>query len=549
MNRWFAVAAAVIVIAGAAVAGLLATGAGARPRPNVLVVLWDTARADRMSLYGYGVPTTPRLDAFAKDAVVYDHATAPGMWTLNSHAAMFTGLYETSHGAKPAYRWLDAKYTTLAELARDSGYDTFAFSSNLIASPMTNLLQGFDTVHTSFPQEGTGPGRYAKEARRATTSKLLPNDASTEMSPAFAGNAADQWGKSVFKDAAPVAHLALVEWLSERTAPERPFFAYLNLMEAHTPRVPSLSARKRVADDATIATALRTDASLFAENEYVIGARQYTPDELAAIGATYDAAIVDLDDATGALFDDLEAKGILDDTLVIVVADHGESLGEHRRLEHRWSMYEPLLHVPLVIRYPKKGFARVAPGRVAERVNTIDLYATIVEAAGLVSPGTTFATSLVGRTAFDPFVFSQMLDPFASQLREVRQAHPEIDTSPWARTYCAVYEGTRKLLYTSDQQHELYDLAADPGELENLYPRGARELETALERFESALPVYDPALRTAEDAPKGRSTEERAMLEILGYAENDEQPLRDFCGPRGAGAGASPLVPGTIPGN
>ncbi|MEQ1569171.1 MAG: sulfatase [Myxococcota bacterium] len=531
MRRWgWAVGAAAV---GIVVGGLALAWQWRGPaRPNVLIVLWDTARADRMSVYGYPKPTTPRLEAFAAEGVVYENATAPGMWTLASHASMFTGLYETSHGAKPAYRWLDDRYTTLAETLRGSGYDTFMFSSNLIASPMTHLDQGFDTVHTSFPRDGTPNGRYQKDARQATRRKVLPNDASTELSPAFAGSKTDLWEKAVFKDAAPVAHQALIDWLDERPD-DKPFLAYLNLMEAHTPRFPSLSARERVSDAATIATALRTDTSLFAANEFITGNREYTPEELEAIGATYDATLVDLDDATGDLIDDLRARGVLDDTVVVVVADHGEGLGEHRRLEHRWSVYDALLHVPLIVRYPPA----FAPARVRERVSTIDLYATLVDLAGATPPGAVFSTSLRGRTTWDRHVFSQMLDPFASQLESVHEAHPAADLREWAKTYCVVYEGMTKLIYASDGAHELYDLAADPGELRNRYPEGAAPLEAALAAFEGELTPYDPAARAPTDGPKGgASAEERERLRILGYVQDDEPPRHsiDFCGPRAA---------------
>jgi arylsulfatase A-like enzyme len=529
-SRWLVAAGAglALVVTAAALWG----SGQRRSHPNVLIVLWDTVRADRMSLYGYSRPTTPRLDQFAEQAAVYERATAPGMWTLNTHAAMFTGLYETTHGARPAWRWLDQHHTTLAELARGAGYDTFLFSSNLIASPMTNLTQGFDTIHTAFPRDGAQKGRYMKAARQATRQKLLEQDASTELSPLFAGRRDDEWEKSVFKDAAPVAHQALIDWLGERQDSSRPFFAYLNLMEAHSPRIPSLSARRRVADEATLQTAMATDFSLFAANEYIIGRREYSPEQLGAIGATYDASIVDLDDATGDLLDDLRGRGLLEDTVVVVVADHGEHLGEHRFFEHRWSMYEPLLHVPLVIWYPEK----MPAGRVSERVNTIDLYATLVELAGLEEVGPTFSTSLVDRRRFDPFVFSQMLDPFASQLQSVQDAYPDDDLSRWARTYCAVYEGDHKLVVSSDGQHELYDLAQDPGELTERSAQDAARrasLLQALDAFEEKLPAYDPGLRTPEDTPKRARSEEKAMLELLGYVVGEAQaPLRDFCGRR-----------------
>ncbi|MEZ4240978.1 MAG: sulfatase-like hydrolase/transferase, partial [Myxococcota bacterium] len=459
------------------------------------------------------------------------------------------GLYETSHGATPTHRWLDEHTTTLAEAARDGGYDTFFWSANLIASPMTNLTQGFDTVETAFPRKGAQQGRYLKQARRATRDKLVAEDASTEISPGFAGSTADEWGKAVFKDSAPVGHQALVDWLSARQDPARPFLAYLNLMEAHTPRVPSMSARRRVADEATIATALATDASLFAANEFIVGARDYSEAELQGIGATYDAAIVDLDDATGDLLDDLRDRGLLEHTVVVVVADHGEALGEHRRLEHRWSVYDQLLHVPLVLWYPDE----IAPGRIADRVTTLDLYATLSELMGLPKAEGSSGSSLVGRAKYDRYVFSQMLDPFASQLASVAKAHPELDLSPWARTYCVVYEGAQKLIYASDGQHRLYDVTADPAEsVDQLQaePERTAALEAALEAFERELPVYDPSLRGAGDEQRGESREERMRLQALGYTVEDpeddaptEGPAAHpatFCGPYAAVARTTP---------
>jgi arylsulfatase A-like enzyme len=171
------------------------TPTAAEKRPNVVLVVWDTVRADRMSLYGYPKPTTPRMEALAKEAAVYDNATSTGMWTLPGHAGMFTGLYETTHGATPEWPWLDGRFETLAEKLSAGGYDTFAFSANIVAGPLMNLLQGFETVHTTYPTRDGPPGRYMKAARQATRAKLLPEDASNELSPLFAGSRADEWGR------------------------------------------------------------------------------------------------------------------------------------------------------------------------------------------------------------------------------------------------------------------------------------------------------------------------------------------------------------------
>jgi arylsulfatase A-like enzyme len=523
----------VLLAVAATVAGgvwLVTNRAPERP-PNVLFIVWDTVRADHLSLYGYDRPTTPRLDAFARDAVVYERATAPGMWTLNSHAAMFTGLYEATHGATPSHRWLDEHHTTVAEILKGAGYDTFAFSTNLIASPMANLLQGFDVVHTAFPRADDPRGRYMKDSKAATLRKVIPTDASTENSPAFGGDTSDSWSKSLFKDAAPVAHQALVDFLDEREGKERPFYAFLNLMEAHTPRLPSMEARRKVSDEATIRCALETDQSLYAEKEHIVGARTYTEGELAGIRATYDATLVDLDAATGDLLDDLRGRGLLDDTVVVIVADHGESLGEHRMLEHRWTVHDPLLHVPLVIRYPD----RLPAGRVDQRVSTADLFATVLDLAGQPTPEGTRSTSLVGRTAYDPVVYSQMLDPFASELVTVSEVHPDIDLTPWLRTWDVAFEEKWKLWCRHDAEgHHLFDLDADPGELDDrsaAEPERAGRMVAALRAWASGLPPYDPGKQLPGERLGRQTTEEQraleqAQLQMLGYVSPDVAPAR-----------------------
>jgi len=501
---------------------------GPMARPNVLVIVWDTVRADRMSLYGHSVPTTPRLDERARTAVVFERATAPAMWTLPTHASMFTGQFATTHGAVASYRWLDHHHETLAERLSAAGYDTFAFTSNLVASPLTNVLQGFATVHTTYPRKGE-PGRYTKASRRATRDKLLPDDASTEISPAFEGDDRERWARSVHKDAAPVIHRGLADWLDERVQIDRPWFAYLNLMEAHSPRVPSAEAREHTMDAATRAPALTVDQSLLAANAWIVGARKYSDADLDAIAGVYDATLHDLDRATDALLDDLDRRGELDDTLVVLLSDHGEHLGEHRRLEHRWSLRQPLVHVPLVVWSPDR-----AGERVARRVSTAGLFATVLEAAGLPVPHTAQAPSWFAKPQ-DARVYAQLLDPFVSQLEKVHEVYPHGDYAPLAETFCAAFDGDYKLLVGSTGHRSLHDLSRDPGELVDLaatLPARAAGREGALARWQDRLPDHDATLRTARDlrgASRQDATEQR-MLAALGYtAEDGAAPLTLRC--------------------
>ena len=496
-------------------------------RPNVLFIVWDTVRADHLSLYGYPRPTSPRLDAFAAGAVVYERAISPGMWTLPAHASMFTGLPGTSHGANAKHRWLDHRHETLAEILGGAGYDTFGISTNLIASPMSNLAQGFDTFETTYPRGQKGrAGRYSRAAKQATVSKILADDASTEMSPKFQGNAEDKWAKAVYKDAGPVLHKALNDFLGGRES-DSPWFAYLNMMEAHTPRVPTLAARQKLMDADAVALGLATDATLYSSNAYIVGKKTYTPDELAAIVGVYDAALIDLDAATGDLLDDLDASGVLADTLVIIVADHGESLGEHQLLEHRWSMYDGLLHVPLVIRYP----GQAGGERVAERVSTIDLFATVLDVTGTDPPDDPAirSTSLRGRE-YDDIVFSEMRDPFASMMKSVHQTWPEHDLTPWLRTYDVAYQGDHKLLRACDGSGMLFDVKADPGELSPIDDDArVAALGQSFDDWQGALTPYDPAQRGPREGARQQVDEDRAMLVALGYTQDDGEIAAHPC--------------------
>lgn len=483
-------------------------------RPNVLLILWDTTRADRMSLYGYERPTTPRLEALAGKARVFERAVSPAIWTVPAHGSLFTGLAVSSHGAHSQWTWLDGHHVTMAEWLGEKGYDTYLFSANVYVEDKTNLTQGFGTRHYSYKDPWRGP------ARKAASKKLLAEDQSTEISPGFqrGGSRALGWSKSVFKDAAPVAQRAFLRWLSERDA-EAPFFAYLNLMEAHSPRTPSLASREALLSPAQIKLGLETDVSQVTLVDYTFGDTTYSPEELEAISGVYDASIRDLDQATGELLDALEAQGILEDTIVILTSDHGENLGEHGHFEHRFVIYEPLIHVPLMIYYPKG----LAPGRVAEEVSTLNLFGTVLDLLDMEFPNTPMEReSLLELTP--GVAYTEIAGAEPGWTNKVMRRYPQADWSKLKRSYRSVNQGGWKYIEASDGEQELYSLMEDPGERDNRVranPGKTGELGQQLEERLEALPNYDRSKRSPDDAPikaKAGSETER-QLKLLGYVE------------------------------
>lgn len=529
VNRGAAAAVVGLVVVAGAAGVWVARQGGVAPQPvapppvaapahpNVLFIVWDTTRADRMSLYGNPRPTTPRIAQFAESAVVYERAYSADMWTMPSHSSLFTGLPTTSHGVTSDYRWLDGTYLTLPEHLAAQGYDTYGFTANQFASQNCNLFQGMGSFDTVWQ------GPYAKASRQATRRKLIPEDASTEISPAWRPDASKpnmMWDRGMAKDAGPVAHEAVIRWISERPDPKKPWFAFVNLMEAHWPRVPTVQARKQVMDEATYQKALTTDATLFTALSYNLDQHNYTPEEIAAQVAVYDASLVDLDNATADLLDDLQDRGLLDDTVVVLTADHGEYLGDHHMFDHRYGLYDSMTRVPLILRYP----AALPPRRVAAPVSTAGVWTAVVEAAGLPMPadGWTRATLDVstGGGAFSEY---PVFDDRA--LTRFKKFYPNLDLTRWMRTLDAAVDGTYKLIsYHDHVGTELYDLAADPGETHNLaaeQPDRVAALQAKLDAWKAGQRAYDPAARGPDDKPKTLSSKEKQMLEALGYVQDD----------------------------
>lgn len=490
----------------------MVTSERASKKPNVLILLWDTTRADRLSLYGHHRETTPRLDAFAQGAAVYEQAISPGMWTVPVHATLFTGLPLQAHGANAKWIWLDHHYTTAAEWFGEAGYDTWAFSANPYLSDSSNLLQGFDTIELSWS------GDYADAAGRASTEKLIPRDASVEIGPAWQTSGHGKgWPEhlTAYKDAGGVSHEAFVDWLDARED-DAPFFAYVNYLEAHHPRIPSLASRQALLDAESLELGLSTDVSLFNIMSFMEERHSYTDLELEAARGVYDAAIRDLDAVTGDLLDDLAQRGVLDDTVVVLLSDHGENLGEHGMYDHRWSVHQTLIHVPLVIRYP----AAVTPERVSTPVSTQGVFGELCRLTGVPCPEGMPTLERSGR------VFSELIQP-TPRIAVIKQGYEDLDPYRWSGRYHVVIDGDDKLVRSSLDDHMRFDLATDPSEERNLIDQPFErldELKRALVQWKKRQPLYDRGKRGHADRPGAalRSNDTARQLELLGYAEPDE---------------------------
>jgi arylsulfatase A-like enzyme len=348
--------------------------------PNVLLIILDTVAAGHLSLYGYERPTSTSLIELSERAIRFDSARAASSWTLPSHATMFTGrwMHELSVG------WLnplDCARPTLAEYLGERGYATAGFVANTTyCASNTGLGRGF-TRYDDFVFPEFTALKTAVLANRvlAVLGWFLPVVEERSSLAGLRPYVQWIWRSFVFdRKRAATVNRELLDWLSRRTEPRRPFFAFLNYSDSHVPyeladgRIHRFGlAQLDVRQRELITHWGELDKSLLAQTD-----RTFVVD-------AYDDCIADLDEQIGRLVDKLRRQGVMDRTWLIIASDHGESFGEHPGVFcHGTSLYQTEVHVPLLI-VPPGG---IEPTRaVKEPVSLRDLAATIVDVVGMDS--------------------------------------------------------------------------------------------------------------------------------------------------------------------
>jgi arylsulfatase A-like enzyme len=421
----------------APLAGAASVTTGARNPPSVLLVVVDTMRADHLSLYGYGRETTPNLGEFAGNALVFDHARAESSWTKPSVATILTGLPPLVTGQLDWRSRLPDDFTTLAEYFLGAGYRTAAFSDNPVVSPVFGLDQGFETFRwhsgwwSSPFQQGTVLGRVMKRLGIPDLRTLL---------------GANPVGRRSFRASGIVERF--LDWLGEGPG-DRPWFAYLHFMEPHAPYAPPGDWRKRFLDPAYPDPGSHRPLPKNHPHPWETAPPLGEAQRRFVVGL-YDGEIAYWDHEFGALIEELERRELLANTLLVVTADHGEEFYEHGGWDHKSSLYDELLHVPLCLSGPG-----IEPGRSDAPVSLRSVLPTLLAACG-IEPR-------------DPPAF-----PYARSL--LRPAGPrapheaEVEPDAGRESFALLTRGKKWILSTSEDGRilECYDLAADPGERKNI---------------------------------------------------------------------------------
>ena len=458
-------------------------------RPNVVIVVMDTVRADHLSLYGYERDTTPNLKKLSRDAMVYTHAISPTDMTLSSHASLFTGMYASWHGAycKPpeaSYgRELDAKVPTLAEILQKNGYSTVGVSANMYLRADLGLQRGFGTFRIPRPLALLPSESYWYLLRTGMRRALAPLTDTAQFDRLYSRG--DDINQEVFSA------------LEHAEQPDAPFFLFVNYMDAHFPYIPPAPFDGLFPGKAPGIMLEDMEET----SSRVVNGQSMPPREQAHRVSQYDAGIAYIDSNIGRLADWLKQRNLYDNTLFIVASDHGEAFGEKHLVLHGNSAYQNLLHVALTIKYPKG----TPTGIADEPVSLIDVLPTTLGSLGYQPPAGVQGRDLRSPAARPRQIFSESFP--------CPVVHP-----PECRDGCmqrAVFSWPNKLITSSAGKSEYYDIGQDPNETRNLYagrPESARELATDLNRWLKTT----PALAAAQANP---DSETLHRLKSLGYVQ------------------------------
>ena len=438
-------------------------------RPNILLVTVECLRADHVNRLGYaGATTTPNLDRFSSQGVIFSNYFSQSSWTKPSVTSILTSLYPEQHGLmseEDQARGLDVDCPTLPKVLAHAGYTTFMASANVQA---VDTGYGFGTLVAPWDFGPSDPLYFSVLSGRPYRAAALVHKVAQKFSRYVFPKETLHW----YVDA-PRMNALFLSWLA--SAP-RPFFAHLHYLDPHTP---------------------------YLDHPYrTIQSAECSPERRAEVVDLYDGEVAYFDEAFGALVHALDEQGVLADTLVVLLGDHGEEFHEHGGWFHGATLFQEAIRVPLVMVCAE----RVVPGLVIEApVAAVDVAPTLLDVAGCSRPGSFQGRSLLplltGEAELDPL-------PVLSQ------------TSHGGVKVTSMIDGSYKLIMSeraewTEPRYALYDLAADSQEQVDLHTKEEGNFRRLVARMEEGLErVAAFSLETAEKELSERDIE---MLKALGY--------------------------------
>ncbi|MBN1272684.1 MAG: sulfatase [Candidatus Aminicenantes bacterium] len=435
--------------------------------PNVIFILADALRADHLGCYGYPRPTSSHIDAFADKGIVFERMMSNSPWTKPSVASLFTSLLPHEHGVQNWVADLDSKNLTLAEAFRNRKYTTAGFHANPIISSRHNFQQGFETY-----QE-------------------LPLNECDKIADTFLG------------------------WLSEHK--NKTFFAYLHFMDNHLPYDPPEEILGILEPEGTLSSMTGRNIAFTMRMMTVIGLSAEDRQHLINL---YDAELIDFDRQFQKILASVERYGIADNTIIVLTADHGEELWDHGGFEHGHSVYNELLHVPMIIKGPQLPAKRISPF-----VQMLDVFPSLMALTGKPIPpglrGKDFTGLLLDDKNNDRDIIAEATLYDVQKNALIKNGWKLIHNTGifFEDTFLSLGDMTSFFSPEPEESYELYDLRTDFQEKNNLILKQPDIVRILKNRFQLILsPLYHHSVQKKEKKSEDKIREKKLKdLKSLGY--------------------------------
>ena len=454
-------------------------------KPNIMIISLVPLRADHLSCYGYHRETTPNIDRLAAEGTIYERAYSTASWTPPAHASLVTGRYPSSHGAFGDASLSDS-VPTIAELLGELGYQSVGFVNASHLGKFKQLDRGFREFHELWrARRALPPGKFNRI-------KTLTAKARLKLRRwAFNSGLIDRDASSTTRKA--------IKWLDAyKQNPKKPYFMLLHYHEIHHPyqapypyKYQYISSRIRNGDWRKTLRLYNSKRPLFS----IDGSLQITSQEAEVLKALYAAQVFYVDKHLGRLFAQMRRLDLMDQTVIIILSPHGESIGEHNFVGHTSILYESVVRIPLIIRFPGAVPSNL---RVRSLVQITDVLPTVLELA----EGNTNGLALQGYSLL-PVESNRVYREWAlaewrgksvpDDLRELAQDKGRQSVlDRFAHAMQMIRQDDYKYLRSSNGREELFNLTTDPDELNNLASQKPEQARIMAAQLEKTLGPFVP---------------------------------------------------------
>jgi len=494
-------------------------------KPNIILIVMDAVRAQNLSSYGYAEKTTPRIESILPECVLYRNAISSSYWTLSSFASTFTGTYVSRHGLLVDGEVLDPKFLTMAEYLKSNGYITCGLCTYAYVSSFSGLDKGFDLFYDYrfFDRSGSRGSPMYKLYK-----KMLKKSRHTGSNGANKKGLVQKLKESMiykrllwFLTKNNPGHAEFINAMLFRLIQrnkKKPFFMFVHYPETHSPYILPQPYRGKF-----LTNQMKRKKPWNVNQDWLkhfLGTVKMEKLDFSILEALYNGAINYLDERIHEIYSFLEREQLLSDTMLIITSDHGNNIGEHNMMFHCWCLYDTLIRIPLIIRYPND---INLCGEEKNVVQNIDLLPTIMDIIGTkdenlfdqIQGNSLLSENIKKRSC--SYAISELIRPFGRSTRSLSTT-----LEKYNRRLISIRTKDKKFIWASDGIDEFYDLKSDPYEMKNLAGSDDPSLTELRERLEPWLKAFQEMYQRKKEKINGAKKLElgsdiKERLRKLGY--------------------------------